>query len=84
MVGEYSRELSVKVKAGLMRLTRMGYKAGSCPPYGMRRMLLNAHGKTKQLLAEGERKSIATERVILVPGLKKEVLTVLLYFLRAS
>ena len=76
MAGEYSRELSVKVKAGLMRLTRMGYKAGSCPPYGMRRMLLDVHGKPKQLLADGERKSIATERVILVPGPKKEVLVV--------
>src|SRR2546421_11025597 len=27
MAGEYSRELSVKVKAGLVRLTSMGYKA---------------------------------------------------------
>jgi DNA invertase Pin-like site-specific DNA recombinase len=76
MAGEYSRELSVKVKAGLMRLTTMGYKAGSCPPYGMRRMLLDVYGKPKQLLADGVRKSIATERVILVPGPKKEVLTV--------
>ena len=76
MAGEYSRELSVKVKAGLMRLTTMGYKAGSRPPYGMRRMLLDVHGKPKQLLADGERKSIATERVILVPGPKKEVLVV--------
>lgn len=73
MAGEYSRELSVKVKAGLVRLTRMGYKAGGCPPYGMRRMLLDVHGKPKQLLADGERKSLATERVILVPGPKEEV-----------
>ena len=76
MAGEYSRELSVKVKAGLMRLTRMGYKAGSPPPYGMRRMLLDVHGRPKQLLADGERKSIAAERVILVPGPKKEVLQI--------
>ena len=73
MAGEYSRELSVKVKAGLVRLTRMGYKAGGYPPYGMRRMLLDVHGKPKQLLADGERKSLATERVILVPGPKEEV-----------
>jgi DNA invertase Pin-like site-specific DNA recombinase len=73
MAGEYSRELSVKVKAGLVRLTSMGYKAGGYPPYGMRRMLLDVNGKPKQLLADGERKSLATERVILVPGPKKEV-----------
>jgi DNA invertase Pin-like site-specific DNA recombinase len=76
MAGEYSRELSVKVKAGLVRLTRMGYKAGGCPPYGMRRMLLDTQGKPKQLLADGERKSLATERVILVPGPKQEIIVV--------
>lgn len=76
MAGEYSRELSVKVKAGLVRLTKMGYKAGGYPPYGMRRMLLDVHGKPKQLLADGERKSLATERVILVPGGRKEIVVV--------
>jgi DNA invertase Pin-like site-specific DNA recombinase len=76
MAGEYSRELSVKVKAGLLRLTIMGYKAGGCPPYGMRRMLLDVHGVPKQLLADGERKSVAKERVILVPGPKKEIIVV--------
>jgi DNA invertase Pin-like site-specific DNA recombinase len=76
MAGEYSRELSVKVKAGLVRLTTMGYKAGGYPPYGMRRMLLDVHGRPKQLLADGERKSLATERVILVPGPEKELLVV--------
>jgi DNA invertase Pin-like site-specific DNA recombinase len=76
MAGEYSRELSVKVKAGLVRLTGMGYKAGGCPPYGMRRMLLDVHGRPKQLLSDGERKSLATERVILVPGPEKEVMVV--------
>jgi len=76
MAGEYSRELSVKVKAGLVRLTKMGYKAGGYPPYGMRRMLLDVHGKPKQLLADGERKSLATERVILVPGPEEEIVIV--------
>lgn len=73
MAGELSRELSVKVKAGLMRLARMGYKAGGFPPYGMRRMLLDVNGRPKQLLADGERKSLTTERVILVPGPEDEV-----------
>lgn len=76
MAGEFSRDLSVKVKAGLVRLTSMGYKAGGYPPYGMRRMLLDVHGNPKQLLADGERKSLAAERVILVPGPKKEILVV--------
>jgi DNA invertase Pin-like site-specific DNA recombinase len=73
MAGEYSRELSAKVRAGLVRLAKLGYKQGGCPPYGMRRMLLDVHGKPKQLLAEGERKSLTTERVILVPGPENEL-----------
>ena len=56
MAGEYSRELSAKVKAGQLRLTRLGYKMGGFPPYGMRRMLLDTHGRPKQLLADFERK----------------------------
>jgi DNA invertase Pin-like site-specific DNA recombinase len=73
MAGEYSRELGVKVFAGLKRLARLGFKQGGMPGYGLRRMLLSVDGDPKQLLAFGERKSIATERVILVPGPAQEV-----------
>src|SRR5713101_4128288 len=76
MAGEYSRELSVKVRAGLFRLAKLGYRLGGNPPYGMCRLLLDASGKPKQLLAAGERKSIATEHVILVPGTPQEIAVV--------
>jgi len=76
MAGEYSRELSVKVLAGLQRLAHLGFKQGGMPGYGLRRMLVYADGKPKQMLAFGERKSIATDRVILVPGPADEVQTV--------
>jgi DNA invertase Pin-like site-specific DNA recombinase len=68
MAGEYSRELGVKVLAGLKRLARLGFKQGGCPGYGLRRMLVSATGEPKLQLARGERKSITTDRVILVPG----------------
>jgi DNA invertase Pin-like site-specific DNA recombinase len=68
MAGEYSRELGVKVLAGLKRLARLGFKQGGCPGYGLRRMLVSAKSEPKLQLAHGERKSIATDRVILVPG----------------
>src|ERR1700685_422760 len=68
MAAEYSRELSVKVLAGQERLARLGFKQGGMPGYGLRRMLISASGVPKQELASGERKSIATDRVILVPG----------------
>src|SRR5580700_4610602 len=73
MAGEYSRELGVKVLAGQKRLARLGFKQGGMPGYGLRRMLLSATGVRKQELAPGERKSIATDRVVLVPGPGDEV-----------
>jgi DNA invertase Pin-like site-specific DNA recombinase len=73
MAGEYSRELGVKVLAGLKRLARLGFKQGGLPGYGLRRMLVSAGKEPKQQLAHGDRKSIATDRVILVPGPIEEV-----------
>jgi DNA invertase Pin-like site-specific DNA recombinase len=68
MAGEYSRDLGVRTYAGQKRLTLLGFKAGGVPGYGLRRMLVSASGVPKQELAFGERKSIATDRVILIPG----------------
>ncbi len=76
MAGEYSRELSVRVRAGLFRLAMLGYKLGGTPVYGLRRQLLDVQGRPKQILAYGERKSIVNERVILVPGPPNEIATV--------
>lgn len=73
MAGEYSRELSAKVKTGLVRLAKLGYKLGGSAPYGLRRQLLDTKGNPKQILEYGERKSLANEHVILVPGPKEEV-----------
>ncbi len=73
MAGEYSRELGVKVAAGQRRLAELGFWQGGPAGYGLRRMLVSPDGKVKQFLAKGERKSIATDRVILVPGLAHEV-----------
>ena len=73
MAGEYSRELGVKVFAGLKRLAGLGFKQGGLPGYGLRRMLVSAGKERKQQLDRGDRKSIATDRVILVPGPIEEV-----------
>jgi DNA invertase Pin-like site-specific DNA recombinase len=73
MAGEYSRELGVKVFAGQKRLAQLGFKLGGRSGYGLRRMLVSPSKLPKQLLAFGERKSIATDRVILVPGPDAEV-----------
>src|SRR6266849_3812367 len=73
MAGEYSRELGVKVLEGQKRLARLGFKQGGVPGYGLRRMLVSADGHAKQQLHNGERKSITTDRVILVLGPPEEV-----------
>lgn len=73
MAGEYSRELSVKVFKGQCRLISLGYRQGGAPGFGLRRMLVDEHGNRKSLLDRGEHKSIATDRVVLVPGPDHEI-----------
>jgi DNA invertase Pin-like site-specific DNA recombinase len=76
MAGEYSRELSVKVFAGQSHLIRLGFRQGGAAGYGLRRVLIDQNGNPKGELGRGEHKSIATDRIILVPGPKNEVETV--------
>lgn len=76
MAGEFSRELSAKVFAGQAMIVKLGFRNGSTPGYGLRRCLVDEHGIPKMVLAHGERKSITTDRIILVPGPAEEVHTV--------
>ena len=76
MAGEYSRELSAKVRAGKLRLAEMGFQQGSHAPYGLRRLLISPLGGAKQILEYGDRKSLQSDRVVLVPGPREEVETV--------
>ena len=73
MAGEYSRDLSVKVAAGQKRLIKMGFWVGGLPSYGFRRLLVDENRVPKCELAVGQWKSIATDRIILVPGPPEEV-----------
>ena len=76
MAGEYSRDLGIRVFEGQKRLTLLGFKQGGVAGFGLRRMLVSASGVAKQELALRERKCIATDRVILVPGPPSEIQTV--------
>jgi DNA invertase Pin-like site-specific DNA recombinase len=76
MAAEFSRELSEKVTAGHRRLASMGYWQCGFPGFGYRRLLLDADGRPKQKLAKGERKSLQTEHVVIIPGPEEEVDTV--------
>ena len=73
MAAEYSRELGDRSLAGQKRIAQLGFKTGGAAGYGYRRMLVSPDRRPKQELALGQRKSLATDRVLLVPGPPKEV-----------
>jgi DNA invertase Pin-like site-specific DNA recombinase len=73
MAGEYSRELSVKVHAGQVRLISLGFRQGGAAGFGLRRQLVHQDGSAKAVLERGEQKSIQTDRVVLVPGPASEI-----------
>ncbi|MDN7629710.1 recombinase family protein [Burkholderia cenocepacia] len=76
MAAEYSRELSVKVFAGHRNLVQRGYRQGGMPGFGLQRQLIDENHVVKGYLHRGEKKSIQTDRVVLVPGPSEEVATV--------
>jgi len=80
MAGEYSRELSTRVFAGQTRLASRGYMLGGFAGYGLSRLLVDQNGTPKYTLAYGERKSLATDRVLLVPGDPDQIAIVRLIF----
>jgi DNA invertase Pin-like site-specific DNA recombinase len=80
MAGEYSRELSVKVFAGQCRLIELGFRQGGPAGFGLRRQLIDREGREKGILSPGERKSLQTDRVILVPGPPHEIAVILEIF----
>jgi len=76
MAGEYSRELSDKVKRGQTRLIGMGYRQGGPAGFGLRRQMVASDGAAKLEMARGQYKALQTDRVVLVPGPADEVVTV--------
>lgn len=80
MAAEYSRELGEKVYRGKSRLVRLGFWVGGKPGIGLRRLMISKDGKPKQVMGPGEYKSFTTDRVILIPGSRKEIATVRIIF----
>jgi DNA invertase Pin-like site-specific DNA recombinase len=72
MAAEYSRELSAKVLDGACRLSRLGFRVGGRPGYGLRRDLVDESGHSRGLLQAGERKYLQTDHVVLRPGPEHE------------
>jgi len=73
MAGEYSRELSMKVFVGQSREVRRGFFQGGTAGFGLRRLVIDENSAAKALLEHEQRKSLQTDRIILVPGPRSEV-----------
>lgn len=73
MAGEYSRELSVKVFAGQCRNIERGFRQGGPAGFGLRRLLIDEANNPKGELGRGDRKSLQTDRVVLIPGPTDEI-----------
>jgi DNA invertase Pin-like site-specific DNA recombinase len=73
MAAEFSRELGVKVISGKKRLAELGFRMGGMPGYGLRRLLISSDRQARQKLGTGEYKHLTTDRILLVPGPKKEI-----------
>jgi DNA invertase Pin-like site-specific DNA recombinase len=76
MAAEYSREQSARVFRGVSRIASLGHFSGGRPGYGYRRMLVSADGTHKGILETGVLRSIRSDYMVLVPGPRKEVVTV--------
>ena len=73
MAAEFSRELSVKVHAGHLRLAALGFRVGGPLGYGLRRELIDENRLSKGYLKRGQQKNLRTDRVVLRLGLPSEV-----------
>ncbi|QNO26711.1 recombinase family protein [Sphingopyxis sp. OPL5] len=68
MAAEYSRELSSKIARAQRLQARLGFKQGTAPPYGLRRQVIDENGVPRFVLKTGERKALATDKVVFVRG----------------
>lgn len=73
---QYSKELSVKVSHGCIKIAQQGYWVGGSPPYGFDRLLLDEARKPVHVLEHRQKKGIQNQRVTLTLGPAEQVSTV--------
>lgn len=82
MAAEYSRELSSRIFLAKCNMTRRGFNHGGRAVFGLRRMLVDEHGRPKAILETGQQKFLSADRTIIVPGPQHEVETIRRVFTR--
>lgn len=73
MAGEYSRELSAKVRRAHHQQALLGFRQGGSLTYGFRRLLVDPSRNPRQILGSGERKALSSDKVVIVPGPPEEL-----------
>lgn len=68
MAAEYSSALSKRIVAAQRRLVQYGFCMGQKTVYGFRRVLVTRDRVFRQVLQKGDRKSVTSDRVLLVKG----------------
>lgn len=75
MAGEYSRELSAKIRNAKRRHALAGHAQGGACKYGFARQIVNVDGTLGKILERYERKSRPEQSLILVPEGPKQSAT---------
>ncbi|NOJ40324.1 recombinase family protein [Bradyrhizobium australiense] len=73
MAGEYSRELSAKLCRAHLQQAQLGFRQGARLIYGFRRLLVDPARNPRQVLNEGQRKALNTDKVTVIPGPPEEL-----------
>ena len=73
---QFSKELSVKVSHGCIRIAQQGFWVGGSAPYGYNRLLLDEARKPVHVLEHHQKKGIQNQRVTLTFGPEEQVATI--------
>lgn len=76
MAGEYSREMSERIKFAKKRQVLLGFKQGSATRYGLSRVVVGSDGCEKFALQQGQVKALKSDKVVLRAGDASEVATI--------
>lgn len=75
MAGEFSRELSIRIRRAKLHQAHIGNQAALRAVFGVRRLVVSDDGSPKRLLQLGENAALS-DRIAIVPGPDDEVETV--------
>lgn len=73
MAAEYSRELSGRISRAQRHQAGLGFKQGGDTPLGLRRQVIDEHGKPRFVLQPGQRKAVSTDKITYTRGPAREV-----------